>query len=152
VRLCSSPLHFDRSSSCTAPATPLASAAPRLPASGSFPRSGAFRRLGFLQSPSGRSPLTGLAGYEQDELEWRQVEGRKYPRGLPEGNGCRVLVPVSLPSSNVSSERVDDSVIESLNFSVSLRVIGSGKYLGDFEFSADRQEELRIELRPIIGQ
>jgi hypothetical protein len=39
-----------------------------------------------------------------------------------------------------------------LNLSVSLRVIGSGKDLGDSEFSADRQEELRIELRPFVGQ
>jgi hypothetical protein len=32
VRLCSTPSHFDRSSSCTTPATPLTSAAPRVPA------------------------------------------------------------------------------------------------------------------------
>jgi hypothetical protein len=61
-----------------------------------------------------------------------------YPAVVPEGNGCRVLVPVSLSSFDVSSKRVDDSAIESLNFSVSPRVIGSGKYLGDPEFSADR--------------
>jgi hypothetical protein len=60
-----------------------------------------------------------------------------YPAVVPEGNGCRVLVPVSLSSFDVSSKRVDDSAIESLNLSVGLRVIGSGNYLGDPEFSAD---------------
>ena len=61
-----------------------------------------------------------------------------YPAVVPEGNGCRVLVPVSLSSFDVSSERVDNSAIESLNLSVSLRVVGSGKDLGYSEFSADR--------------
>jgi hypothetical protein len=62
-----------------------------------------------------------------------------YPEVVPEGNGCRVFVPVSLSSFDVSSDIVDDSAIESLNLSVSLRVIGSGKYLVDHEFSSDRQ-------------
>jgi hypothetical protein len=61
-----------------------------------------------------------------------------YPAVVLEGNCCRVLVPVSLSSFDVSSKRVDDSAIESLNLSVSQRVIGSGKYLGDPEFLADR--------------
>jgi hypothetical protein len=61
-----------------------------------------------------------------------------YPVVIPEGNGYRVLVPVSLSSFDVSSKRVYDIAIEYINLSVSLRVIGGGKYLGDPEFSADR--------------
>jgi hypothetical protein len=64
---------------------------------------------------------------------------------------CGIILPFVLSFRNVSSYRDQNGAVIPCDLYISLRVIGRGKYLLNSKFHTDVQEELRGELRSIIG-
>jgi hypothetical protein len=69
---------------------------------------------------------------------------------VPEGDGCRALIPIFLPFGDTPPKGIDNRTTKTFNLPISLRVVGNRKDFVNSELSANGQEEFRSELPTIV--